>query len=818
MGGPTEQETNTVFIPPGEGRQTFSPLPLGWLVENLEVGADGILESVVGPSILRIKSQIFVTELTGFEGAEKPIEGSTTDIGITSSVDGDPRVGFKTGEPFSVFSASLLRGSVNVLLYRIGSRMYFWRGDQATADEVLLSGLTVNPESANLDQYVVIEDQIIYTNGIDAPQVITYDGSATPLGFARRAGSPSVSSPGQPDYDEAPNYYPNSMGYTWKGRIGTPGDELAGQKASLLQGSWYYYFQYEDINGNLSEFSIPSDPATLHTNQADPFYPVGSTVVGSDDDGPLHNISVDGVSKSARDLPMGTEIDDLTRRFLVSSPGELPEHAVATRIFRSADTRHKESTPRFLDRVPGTRQFYYDDNHADSDLGPEWTETVAVPVFRVACAHQGRLVIGNVPGSPGIVRRSQPGFAGTFNKFEYIYPDSNGAAVTALASHNGNLVAFTENSTYLIGDDFAKPRPLSSGVGCVASKSIQSLRDGSLVWLARDGFYSLKLDGSLVKISTSIDKVFTQELSSSQLFRAASVIDTHTGEYRCAVAGTGFSRNNIILCFDGLYWRRQTLGIFIADMCSLADHTRTTVAVGADPREINATLSVAHTLDPPVAPFNGKVSFSRIFVLDRQSTDYFGPPRRIRYRSAWLRSSNLGLVPTNVRSLYIGMLDSWVGNATVRLYRNGSWEPIAVMHDVLLHGPDDGSGIIADVAANAVIGEARTRDPRVFWRQIPVDIQNANSWAFEIELVGSPSPVAPTTRTVMSKDEIGWRYLFRDSDEARQELEKRIVLSGSDESDFSWELGRLSIAAFAFDTSIATKGAPLGRVPFRQDK
>ena len=140
------------------------------------------------------------------------------------------------------------------------------------------------------------------------------------------------------------------------------------------------------------------------------------------------------------------------------------------------------------------------------------------------------------------------------------------------------------------------------------------------------------------------------------------------------------------------------------------------------------------------------------------------------------------------------------------------------MHDVLLHGPDDGSGIIADVAANAVIGEARTRDPRVFWRQIPVDIQNANSWAFEIELVGSPSPVAPTTRTVMSKDEIGWHYLFRDSDEARQELEKRIVLSGSDESDFSWELGRLSIAAFAFDTSIATKGAPLGRVPFRQDK
>lgn len=33
-----------------------------------------------------------------------------------------------------------------------------------------------------------------------------------------------------------------------------------------------------------------------------------------------------------------------------------------------------------------------------------------------------------------------------------------------------------------------------------------------------------------------------------------------------------------------------------------------------------------------------------------------------------------------------------------------------------------------------------------------------------------------------------------------------------------WELGRLKIAAFAFDVSIATKGSPLGRVPYRQDK
>ena len=65
MGGPTEQKTNTVFLPPGEGRQTFAPSPLAWIVENLEPGQDGILESIVGPSILRIKSQIFYDSDSG---------------------------------------------------------------------------------------------------------------------------------------------------------------------------------------------------------------------------------------------------------------------------------------------------------------------------------------------------------------------------------------------------------------------------------------------------------------------------------------------------------------------------------------------------------------------------------------------------------------------------------------------------------------------------------------------------------------------------------------------------------------------------------
>lgn len=806
MGGPAEQKTGTVFIPPGEGRQTFAPLPLAWIIENLEVGPDGVLESIVGPSILRIKTQVFITAGDGgFEGTEVEVNDATTaswPIDVTE-------YGLKSGEPFSVFSAKLLNGAATMLLYRIGSRLYSFNGGHDNPDDVLLSGLSVTPDSRNIDQYVVVNDQIVYFNGVDRPQVITADSSAGPLGFNFRAATPSVSSPSQPDYDDAANYYPNSKGYSWQGRIGTPGDELSGQKASLLKGSWYYYFQYEDINGNLSEFSIQSDPATVHTNQAAPFHAPSVVKTTDDEDDPGYLIRDQRLS-GKNSTPMPVEIDDLTRRFLVKSSGDIPNHAVATRIFRTPDTYHKDPTPKFVARVPGSRQFYFDDNNADSDLGAPWTETISVPVFRVACAHQGRLIIGNVAGAPGIVRRSQKGFPGTFDKDEYVYPDSNGAEITALASHNGKLIAFTENSTYLIGDDFMQPQPLSVGIGCTAPKSVQSLRDGSLVWLSSDGVYSLSFNGAIQKISAPIDKVFDQELNKSQFFRAASVVDYETGEYRCAVTSKGEPRNNMILCFDGKYWRRQTLGLYIADMCSLQDYTHATVAVGADPRERGLmTLAADHG-------WRGYVDLARIFVLNRQSTDYFGPPRRIRYRSAWIRSSDFGLVPTNVRSLYVGMLDAWASTATVRLFRNGSWEPIAEMNDVLLHGPDDNSGIIADIASQAVVGAAKARDPRVFWRQIPVDIQNANSWAFEIEVLGSPAPKSPDFKgpedPAVDAEESVWESLFSASTQGLDEFKRRV------KDPSLWELGRLKIAAFAFDTSIATQGTPLGRVPFRKDK
>ena len=105
--------------------------------------------------------------------------------------------------------------------------------------------------------------------------------------------------------------------------------------------------------------------------------------------------------------------------------------------------------------------------------------------------------------SPGLVRRSEIGFPGTFTEFDFVYPDSGGAEITGLASHSGVLLAFTENSVYSL-EQFGQPRPLAQGIGCVAPSSIKALPNGTLIWLARDGFYGMMGLRNIIRISAPI--------------------------------------------------------------------------------------------------------------------------------------------------------------------------------------------------------------------------------------------------------------------------------------------------------------------------
>ena len=180
MAGPTEQQTVSEVVLPGESREVYGPSSLAWLVENLEVGPDGISTSIVGPSILRIGINAFASSSsTAFE-----------DVNITDEVK-----------------------------YAIDN-----------PDEILASGFSSPNNPDYPDQYVLINDKIVFTNGIDRAKIISYDGNVADLGFSRPASTPTVSSPSQPEYEAVTQYYPNSMGYSWQGRIGTPGDELTGRE------------------------------------------------------------------------------------------------------------------------------------------------------------------------------------------------------------------------------------------------------------------------------------------------------------------------------------------------------------------------------------------------------------------------------------------------------------------------------------------------------------------------------------------------------------------------------------------------------------
>ena len=701
MAGPAQTSTLEFVVPPGEAQVLYSPRVLAQKIQNFELTTDGTLKSVVGPAV--------------YEPARLSVHGFAP---ITF------------GTMHGVFHAGLLGGIADTLLVRSGSTLYRHTGWDRTYESIY-TGLSDEHRPLYPDQFVVLGSTIVWTNGVDRALSINHDGMVTPLGFDSLPPTPFGEGPqGIPPENRA-THYANTYGYTWPGKIGTVGDLLDGQTGALLSGGWYYYVQWEDIFGNLSQPSAPSNLVYVNTVQSDPYETPGV---------------FDPLSQAAT---ISTEIDDLTRQFLVRVEGDAPDHCVAMNLYRTPDVKHVDVMPRLLARIPNNRQFFYPDNIPDSALGPQMLDTISVPVFRIMCTHQGCLVIGNTLEDPGVVMRSQVGLPGTFSKFDFIYPDSGGSEVTGLASHAGKLLAFTESSVYELVD-FTTPVPLAQGIGCVAPRSIKALPSGLLIWLGRDGFYGMSPTGAIQLLSMGIDRTVRNFINRGRARTAVAVIDPVSTEYQCAVSPAGESDQTLVLTFDGTSWKRQQLGIHIADWCQTDDYRQYVICAGKDTTKDTTS----------------KQTPNNVFVMGHETSAYDPPSRDMIYRSGWLRGDKVGLTPLHIRTMYIGMKDSWNGDFSIRFYRNGSWSEVITMIDVRAVGTDDGSEIVNDIAGSAVIGTAKTHDPRLFFRQIPVGLETTSTWAFEI------SATSPT---------------------------------------------RLNIASFVFDITVATQGNPRSRTPFRDD-
>lgn len=663
MAGPDNQRSANFIIPAGESSLNYTAKALTQKIVNFEFTIKRTLATTVGPTVY------------------EPDRPTTP----------DPALVF--GQMHGIFHTTLLGGQMDLLLVRSADKLFRHAGWQRGWEE-LYSGLTSDTRGSSFpDQFVVVNDKVVWTNGIDQPLVIDAHGNATALGFNQRPSSPTVHGPGQ--FAATAQFYPNASGYSWRGDIGTPGDVLSGTQGAVLDGAWYYYAQFEDIYGNMSPPSAMSNPAWIRTIQADPYNPKGT------------------------DETTGATIDDLTRQFLVRLTSRGPEHTVATHIFRTPDTRRASTKPRRLVRLSGREPSIFGDRRADSDLGDEMETPVIVPTFRTMCVHEGRLVIANTPADPGVVRISEPGFPGTFLEDNYTYPDVHGADVTAVASHMGMLLAFTEGAVYDITPDrqtgmLTTGTTLIQGIGCTAPRSIAALYNGFLIFLGRDGFYSCDARGNIKLISDDIHKVLNYDMNTSKFRRAVSVVDPVSREYHCSVPIAGTPNNRITFCFDGQNWRRHDFEkLSVDDMTVTEDYRQLVLFVGRRLDIINAQWNV--------------------YVKDRETTNYEVPARSAYYRSGWFFADDTGSTFMHVRSLYLGMLDSWNGPFTIRFFRNNSWKPVLEMDDVLGIGVDDDSDVVRDVAGSAVVGEARVHEPRLFWRMVPVGLENAYSWAFEIQ-------------------------------------------------------------------------------------
>lgn len=729
MAGPANQNLVSLFIPPGESQVQYPVGSLAREIQNMEFTQDNTLISINGPTVY-----------------EPP------------SANGLPA--YRSENIHSVFHTKLRGGLADMLIVRWGDALYWHNGWSHTYSKIpamdAATPSSPEPLSDELrtyypDQYLVLNDLIIFTNGVDKARIITYEGVSWPLGFSSLPPTPVAQSPkpannpptanataglltaaknGDEDlaqYQQEPNY----LGYSWPGRIGTIGDSLDGSTGAVLAGNWFYHVQLEDFFGNLSAISPASNPAQLATSNANPPTIANQSKTAWFASRAKEIVSGGGSITDVFSPPPDVNnmrLDDLTKQFAVTISGDeaLPSNTAAIYLYRTSDTKNVDTTPRLLERVAGRRLSHYPDNYPDAYLGQAVEQTIAVPVFRVMCTHQGSLVIGNTLGDPGIVRRSKPGLPGTFLEEDFVFPDEGGAEVTAVTSHNGVLLAFTEDSIISLAN-FGVPTPLSQGIGCVAPRSIVAMPDGLLVWLGRDGFYGMLPGGAIQRISEPIDRQIHHYLHQGRLRMAAATYNYEAREYQCAVSEAGSQENNLLLCFGEGGWRRKRLGMAVRDMCTTRDSRKYSLIAAKELDGITKNGKSTSAYD----------STNDVYVLDRETRAYTPPDRVVRYRSNWLRTEKNALTPVYLRTMYVGMLDAFDGDVTIRFYRNGSWADVVAMADLKSVGPDDGQGIVKDAAGSAVIGTARTRDPRLFWRQVPVAMKDARIWAFEIETTGA---------------------------------------------------------------------------------
>lgn len=709
----TKPKLEPVAITGGESRLVFSKPGMAHECLNFVRHPDGGIVTIEGPALL------------------EPDHNQIKDLGW----------------PHGIFHGVSFGGTLGTLFIRAGTELLRHVGwDQSW--EVLVNQLTDEQEPMFPDQFAQVGENVVWTNGIDRPRIITPDARVYPLGFNSLPPTPMPVGPHQPDMAQRSTgsagvsaYDNNELGYSWWGELGTVGGLLEGQAGSLLRGAWVYVIVLEDALGNLSQPSAPSAPVILREMQADPWKPIrrprsrSTTNTGNDGAGAYSVTSVvTGIGGA------GIELDDLLRSALVTIDGAMPNHTRKIHLYRTPDLINAGGPPQLLTTHHSGHGFVFPDEQADAVLGPVLRDTVSIPLFRLCCSHNGRLIMANSPDDPSRVWASEPGFAGTLLRNSWCQPDPAGTEITGVASYGSRLFALCRDSIHDITDFWEGRSPLvvSPNVGCAAPSSIAPLGDGRLGFLSRRGFHALTLDGGVDPLHPEHPELVQTFLNQSRLRLASAAFDRDLGEYRCGVARAGQVGNQLIVAIDAGGVRRLDLSLWCERLTSAyMDGHSCTLVFGVDPNNLSGA---------------GLYDYN-VWMLDRATISWVPAGRIHRYGSAWESISGVDHIPVRVRELYVCTMDSSNENVDLKVWINGEPNPVVSEPNILnLIGSEElfelpesegfdawvtggpfSSGIPKQILSSGKIGTIQAQDPRVNWRKATLDINDVRRIRFQLQ-------------------------------------------------------------------------------------
>ena len=759
----------------GQDDGLILPDDLAQEVMNMVATDDGTLRTVHGPipyvptkTTLISGPGVVLSSVGTRPRSAVSFQDSEVRAAVTELASCDPTIPVYGRRQHGIFHALLQNGERDILLLHTGGELWEFRGWNRNWRRLLS-----NPAGSHGLQDRLHDDDAArfptqfetVGNGIViVPQdgrAYFYDGHLLcPLGFTEKPTAPIGLGPsstamgnrtsdniaGVNDTDYAHSglyaakeeYTKSGMTYGFgKCRIGSVNPYLtdvegAKFEAGLLDGGeWRCKVVFIDKFGNLSAPSEASEPITFDRQGAEAA--PGDTPTGE---------GGSGANDFRDDVPWANETsrtavapEFLKMQVAWTGIAEGPDHCVGRILYRTKDLLNSGEGKYFelpLDTSAVTTGFatlpdnvttIYPDNMSDAFLGLPVDNIIPVPQFKLCRVAFGRLFVANTATNEGAIHFSQPGRWGTFRQDDTVYPDPRGGEITGLWRCDQGLLAFTTSSTFLItanstGSDFTAS-PVSQQVGCSAPNSIQTLPDGRVMWLSKDGFFSF--DGQSVNFESENLKRTFKRLTHSRFRQACSAYDTYSKEYRCWVSVDGSKENNFCLTYTGKSWRTRA-DIAPRDVCVTQDHRNYMLAAGSVIGD-NGRHDGVYLLDHAASPGPSE----RIVPL-RNITD----SRLAFIETVWMQGAQSKLKET-VPVVYLWFRETAGSRVDIEVMRDWREDVVEVAQIERFTNVDPPSFL-----GQAVLGSQsdRFRRRRPYWTRAQIYLPSAESFKLRIRGTG----------------------------------------------------------------------------------